>query len=152
MFFSRAEKNQKAKGRVEWRSVGACGRDGAGRRNSLRSDIRRPDRPAVAALPAILQCALPCGYVGGSRDGGGVWGNGVLGRVVICRLWLGGTAVLLCILHKHLDIEHAHHAGDEGICSLLLVAVAVCFGNHLVADHIKHRAAGHGGDCGKQCH
>ena len=70
VFFSRAEKNQKAKGRVEWRTVGDCGRDGAGRRNSRRSDIRRPDRPAVAALPAILQCALPCGCVSGGVDGG----------------------------------------------------------------------------------
>ena len=78
MFFSRAEKKQKAKGRVEWRSVGACGRGGAGRRNSLRSDIRRPDRPAVAALPAILHCALPCGYVSGGMGGGvfGGWGVG----------------------------------------------------------------------------
>ena len=39
VFFSRAEKNQKAEGRVEKRPVGADGRGAPGRRNSLRSDI-----------------------------------------------------------------------------------------------------------------
>ena len=89
VFFSRAEKNQKAKGRVEKRTVGACDRGGAGRRNSLRSDIRRPDRPAVAALPAILQCAQPCGY------GGGVWmvvlESRVFWRIAACRFKVVGV-------------------------------------------------------------
>ena len=39
VFFSRAEKHQKAAGRVEKRPVGADGRGAPGRRNSLRSDI-----------------------------------------------------------------------------------------------------------------
>ena len=55
LFFSRAEKNQKTKGRGE-KLYGDGGRAAAERQNSLRSDTAAPRRPSFAtASPAFLR-------------------------------------------------------------------------------------------------
>ena len=55
LFFSRAEKNQKAKGRGE-KLHGEVGRAVAERQNSLRSDTAAPRRRSYAAAsPAFLR-------------------------------------------------------------------------------------------------
>lgn len=52
---------------------------------------------------------------------------------------------------EQIDVKHTHHAGDEGISGIFFVSVAVCFGNHLIADYIEHSAAGNSGDSGQEC-
>lgn len=44
--------------------------------------------------------------------------------------------------YKHLDIEHGHYSGHEGVSGVFLEPVAVRFWNHFIAYHVEHGASG----------
>lgn len=53
-------------------------------------------------------------------------------------------------LNEHLDVEHRHDSGNEGIGGMFLKAMAMGLGYHFVADYIEHRTAGECCESGQQ--